>query len=225
MKTNKKRVRWQSPPSTHKCCRASFPFSLTPGDAGTQWKFEHLCADCWILLPGGKCWLPTSLFYSFHKTQSHRFNRAPRSQSPISLTVPLSPSPSLAPCLNVFGHGKTDRGKEKTRRLPVDTDEVTRLRPIRNISSRPNFPLRCFAQIFSQLSQRVTELRYLKGRTDQNYKSITTVFAHLSKSLHTHRHRFWHRCIKQTSTQTEFAKIKSQCLCSSASEECWMLNM
>lgn len=54
------------------------------------------------------------LFYSFHKTQSHRLNRASESHTPISLTIPLSLCSSLH--LPVFGHGKTHWGREKQKK-------------------------------------------------------------------------------------------------------------
>lgn len=98
----------------HKCCHSSSPLSLIIGGWGTRCKCVCVCV-CWrIPLPGGKCWLLMSFFYSFHKTQSHRLNWASGSHTPISLTVPHYRNLSLS--LPVFGHGKTHWGRQKCKR-------------------------------------------------------------------------------------------------------------
>lgn len=77
------------------------PYNRRLGDSVQECKCVCLCVCRLVPLPGGKCWLLMSFFYSFHKTQSHRLNWASDSHSPVSLTVPLSwcVSLSLSFCL------------------------------------------------------------------------------------------------------------------------------
>lgn len=101
---------------------STHPYNRRLGDSVQECKCVNVCVRWLIPLPGGKCWLLTSLFYSFHKIQSHRLNWASESHSPVSLTVPLSLFLCICLCLSrsVFIHGKTDCRREKARGLPVE---------------------------------------------------------------------------------------------------------
>ena len=125
------------------------PYNRRLGDSVQECKCVCLCVCRLVPLPGGKCWLLMSFFYSFHKTQSHRLNWASDSHSPVSLTVPLSWCVSLS--LSLFLSLAMEKLIEEKKRQesfqwsPLAPYEVVQLRLKCNISSSKT----CVCGIFS----------------------------------------------------------------------------
>lgn len=113
------------------------PYNRRLGDSVQECKCVCICVCRLVPLPGGKCWLLMSFFYSFHKTQSHRLNWASDSHSPVSLTVPLSWCVSLSLFLSLAMEKliEEEKRQENFQWSPLAPYEVVQLRLKCNIYS------------------------------------------------------------------------------------------